>query len=231
MLVWKYVYQQWLSFYIFICVGWICSGTGKRMQTHKGTDKLSWIRWGSNSRPPGWGNTASCQLSSMFASGHWNSVKKHNLNDMPEAALDNWQPVWNELVSISTHVCVNFELRTGVGDIHICWLKFDALAQGNTYKPTKEPINYHGPGGDQTHDLQTEATPPAASCPARSLLIDIMEDICTPHWQIEKLFVLLFYIICLIKQLYLNKLMHTYVCCIVGFGAISYNDSDLWMSH
>ena len=29
---------------------------------------------------------------------------------MPEAALDNWQPIWNAEVSISTPVCVNFEL-------------------------------------------------------------------------------------------------------------------------
>ena len=73
------------------------------------------------------------------------------------------------MVSISTPVCVNFELRPGAGDIHICWFNFDTLAQGNAYKPTKEPINYRGPGGDLTHDLQTEATPPAASCPARTL--------------------------------------------------------------
>ena len=84
---------------------------------------------------------------------------------MPVAALDNWQPVWNAQVSISTPVCVNFELRPGAGDIHFCWFNFDALAQGNAYKPTKEPINYRGPGGDRTHDLQTEATPPAASWP------------------------------------------------------------------
>ena len=96
------------------------------------------------------------------------SRQKRNSNDMPEAALDNWQPVWNAQVSISTPVCVNFELRPGAGDIHICWFNFDALAQGNVYKPTKEPINYRGPGGDPTHDLQTEATPPAASCPART---------------------------------------------------------------
>ena len=88
---------------------------------------------------------------------------------MPVAALDNWQPVWNAQVSISTPVCVNFELRPGAGYIHICWFNFDALAQGNAYKPTKEPINYRGPGGDRTHDFQTEATPPAASCPARTL--------------------------------------------------------------
>ena len=97
------------------------------------------------------------------------AYKKSNSNDMPEAALDNWLPVWNAQVSISTPVCVNFELRPGAGDIHICWFNFDALAQGNAYKPTKEPINYRGPSGDRTHDLQTEATPPAASCPARTL--------------------------------------------------------------
>ena len=88
---------------------------------------------------------------------------------MPEVALDNWKPVWNAQVSISTPVCVNFELRPGAGDIHICWFNLDSLAQGNAYKPTKEPINYRGPGGDRTRDLQTEATPSAASRPARSL--------------------------------------------------------------
>ena len=46
---------------------------------------------------------------------------------------------------------------------------FDALSQGNAYEPTKEPINYRGASGDQNHYLQTEATPPAAGCPARSL--------------------------------------------------------------
>ena len=30
-------------------------------------------------------------------------------------------------------------------------------------------MNYQGPGGDRTHDLQTEETPPAASFPARLL--------------------------------------------------------------
>ena len=37
---------------------------------------------------------------------------------------------------VATPVCVNFELRPGAGDIHICWFNFDALAQGNAYKPT-----------------------------------------------------------------------------------------------
>ena len=87
---------------------------------------------------------------------------------MPEAALDTWQHVWNAQVSISTPACVNFELRPGAGHTHVCWFKFDTLAQGKAYKPAKEPINYHGPGWDRTHDLQTEATPPAASCIARS---------------------------------------------------------------
>ena len=70
-------------------------------------------------------------------------------------------------MSISTPVCVNFELSPVAGDIHISWFYFDALAQGNAYLPTKETINYRGPGGDRTHDLQTWTTPPAASCPAR----------------------------------------------------------------
>ena len=52
---------------------------------------------------------------------------------------------------------------------HFCWFNFDALAQGDAYKPTKEPIDYRGPGGDRTHDVQTETTPPTASCPTRTL--------------------------------------------------------------
>ena len=68
------------------------------------------------------------------------------------------------------HACIHTYIRTCIHTyIHICWFNFDALAQEYAYKPTKEPINYRGPGGDRTHDLQTEATPQAASCPARSL--------------------------------------------------------------
>ena len=77
---------------------------------------------------------------------------------------------------------------------NICWFNFDALAQGNAYKPTKEPINYRGPGGDRTHDLQTEATPPAASCPARTLhATEIAPINATPmtcpwlHWTTDNL--------------------------------------------
>ena len=72
-------------------------------------------------------------------------------------------------MSISTPVCVNFELRPGAGDIYICWFNVDALARGNAYQPIKELINYRGPGGDRTFDLKSGATPPAASCPARTL--------------------------------------------------------------
>ena len=44
-----------------------------------------------------------------------------------------------------------------------------------------EPINYRGPGGDRTHDLQTEATPPAVSCPAQSLHVtEIVSKITIP---------------------------------------------------
>ena len=92
----------------------------------------------------------------QHASCHWNCVKKHNPNDMPEAALGNWQPVWNGQVSISTPVCVNFELRPGFGDIHICWFNCLCSGMGNAHKPTKEPINHRGPSGDRTHYLQKE---------------------------------------------------------------------------
>ena len=64
--------------------------------------------------------------------------KKLNPNDVIEATLDNWQPVWNAQVSISPPVCVDFKLRPGSDDIHICWFNFDVLTQGNAYKPTKE---------------------------------------------------------------------------------------------
>ena len=91
-------------------------------------------------------------------------------------------------------MCVNFELHPGAGDIHISWFHFDALAQENAYKPTKEPINYRGPGEDRTHDLQTEATPPAASCPARTLhAIEFAPKNATPmtcpllHWTTDNL--------------------------------------------
>ena len=70
-----------LSFYVdvvltlsFVLI-W-CSGTGERIWTHKGTDKLSWTRRGSNSWPPDWGNFASCQVSNTLASCHWKCVNK-----------------------------------------------------------------------------------------------------------------------------------------------------------
>ena len=55
---------------------------------------------------------------------------------------------------------------------------FDALAQGNAYKPTKEPISYRGPGRDRTNDLQTKATPSPASCPVRSLYFFMPLKLC-----------------------------------------------------
>ena len=64
---------------------------------------------------------------------------------------------------------------------HICWWIVDALAQGNAYKPQKEPIDYHEPGEDRNHNLQTEATPPAASCPA--WLLHATEILCKKKTQ------------------------------------------------
>ena len=52
-----------------------------------------------------------------------------------EAALDNWQPIWNEQGLMSTPVGVNVELHAGPGDIHICWFNFTALAQENQNNP------------------------------------------------------------------------------------------------
>ena len=133
-------------------------------------------------------NTCLLLLISML----WHRQAIFDSNDMPEAALDNWQSVCNAQVSISTPVCVNFELRPGAGDIHICWFNFDALAQENAYKPAKEPINYREPGGNRTHDIQTEANPPAASCPARTLhATEIASKNATPmtcprlHWTTD----------------------------------------------
>ena len=101
------------------------------------------------------------------------------------------------LIHAHMHLNTNMSHSRGIDMstlIHICWFNFDALAQGNAYKPTKEPINYRGPGGDRTHDLQTEATPPAASCPARTLhATEIAPKNATPmtcpwlHWTTDNL--------------------------------------------
>ena len=53
--------------------------------------------------------------------------------------------------------------------IYVYKYKFVGLILMPWHRKTKELINYRGPGGDRTHDLQTEANPPAASCPAPSL--------------------------------------------------------------
>ena len=87
------------------------------------------------------------QLSSTIASCEWNCANKLNPNDKPGVALDDWQPLWNAEVSISTPVHVNYELCPGAGDIHFCWFNFDSMAQEFAYKPTKEPMNYRGTVG------------------------------------------------------------------------------------
>ena len=77
---------------------------GETHINHKGTYKLSWIKRGSNSVPPDWGNTASCQLSSTFVSCLINCVKKHNPNTLTQVALHNWQPVCAG-VNFNARVC------------------------------------------------------------------------------------------------------------------------------
>ena len=107
-------------------------------------DKLSWTHRGSNSLPPDWGSTASCNYPAHSPHATEIVKKKQNPNNMSEAILDNWQPVWNAQVSISTSVCISFELRPDSSDTHICWFKLYTLAQGNVYKSTKEQIKYRG---------------------------------------------------------------------------------------
>ena len=41
--------------------------------------------------------------------------------------------------NFNIHVCTDFELGPDSGDIQICWLNFNAVAQGNAYIPT----SYH----------------------------------------------------------------------------------------
>ena len=64
-------------------------------------------------------------------------------------------------------MCVNFELRPSSANIHICCVDFWCSGTGNRTKPTNEPTYGGEPCGNWTHDVQTEATSPAASCPVR----------------------------------------------------------------
>ena len=80
------------------------------------TDKISWTKQGSNLQflqtegtPP----AAICLMPQTLC-------QKHNPICVAEDALDNWQPVWNAHILILTSVCVDFELRSGSADIHIC---------------------------------------------------------------------------------------------------------------
>ena len=61
--------------------------------------------------------------------------QKQDPNDMAEAEMGNWQPVWNAQLPISTPVWVDFKLCPGSGDIHMCWFNLDALTQGIAYNP------------------------------------------------------------------------------------------------
>ena len=45
----------------------------------------------------------------------------------------DWQSIWNAMVLISTPVCVNFKLRPGSGEMHICPFDFGALVHWNAY--------------------------------------------------------------------------------------------------
>ena len=102
--------------------------------------------------------------------------------------------IWTRDPSMHARTHARTHTHTHIHTYILVGFNFDALAQGNAYKPTKEPINYRGPGGIRTHDLQTEATPPAASCPARTLhATEIAPKNATPmtcpwlHWTTDNL--------------------------------------------
>ena len=91
--------------YCLICTDFyaLVQGNGYKPKV---TEILSWTMRGLSSRWSDWGNIASCQLFSSFISRDRNRANKHSFNDGTLATLDNWQPVWNKQVLISTPVCL-----------------------------------------------------------------------------------------------------------------------------
>ena len=132
--------------------------------TNEWIDKLSWTMRGLHSLPPHWGNTASSQLSSTFASCHRNCVKHTTPMAWP-AALNNCL----KFTCANFNNCgVNFELPLALA-IHIfagLILLFWHTATEKRILSTKEPIIYHETCGDRTRYLKTETTLPVVSCPA-----------------------------------------------------------------
>ena len=88
------------------------------------------------------------------------TIKKTSWNGGAEAVLQNRHPVsTNEHVLISTPVCINFELRPGSGDIHICWFNCEALTQWNIFNFALRP------GSIMRHMIfQDDMTLPINSC-------------------------------------------------------------------
>ena len=200
----EFGWTAYIYIYIYICICWFNFDALAQGNAYKPTKEPI------NYRGPGGDRTHDLQTEATPPAASCPARTLHATEFAPKNATPMTCPWlhWTtanlsgmHMVSISTPVCVNFELRPGAGDIHICWFNFDALAQGNAYKPTKEPINYRGPGGDRTHDLQTEATPPAASCPARTLhATEFAPKNATPmtcpwlHWTTANLSGMLIYI-------------------------------------
>ena len=106
---------------------------------------------------------------------------------------DCWVP---ELTTFPKH-----SVKLFPGNFRQLW-QYLALAQGNAYKPAKEPINYRGPSGNWTRHLQTEAPPPVSSYPARSFHItDIVSRkkiiyICSTRPQLVEYSFHAFHLIC-----------------------------------
>ena len=76
MFIYIYIYIYTHTYiYLLVCFYALTQGNAYK-PTKEPIDKLSCTQRVSNSRPPDWSNTASCHLSSTFASCHWNCVKK-----------------------------------------------------------------------------------------------------------------------------------------------------------
>ena len=129
------------------------------------------------------------------------STDHDNHRYIPEWLRDNMlsadSPMLGHILGFDRHCSTNLSILnplipSSIIYIYICWFNFDALAQGNAYKPTRELMNYRGPNGDRTHYLQTEATLPAANCRAHWLhTTEIVSKNTIPmtckrlHWTID----------------------------------------------
>ena len=142
------VFRAWLWWYTRLLLLFWCSGIGMRFSNRKEPSCL--LRWDQDS-PADW----------MPSHKHTElSRNKQNLNSI----VSSYDERAFSPLDTYIHTCHTKAYHT----IHTYLFNLYALVQGNVIKPTKGSIDYRGPSGDRTFFLQTEATPPAASCLVRS---------------------------------------------------------------